>query len=85
MIQTDENNPIIRANRYFLREGEQTVEEIPSDEILHIKTDYRSNWFTDRETRVTYGIWGSSRFTSLKQAIRAKYNSMNNRIALKML
>lgn len=79
---TDENNPIIRANRYFLREGEQTVEEIPSDEILHIKTDYRSNWFTDRETRVTYGIWGSSRFTSLKQAIRAKYNSMNNRIAL---
>jgi len=79
---TDENNPVIIAERYFLREGETTVEEIPADEILHIKTDYRSNWFTDSEGRVTYGIWGSSRFTSLKQAIRAKYNSMNNRISL---
>lgn len=79
---TDDNNPVIVAERYFLREGETTVEEIPSDEILHIKTDYRSNWFTDSEGRVTYGIWGASRFTSLKQAIRAKYNSMNNRIAL---
>ena len=78
----DEYNPIIKPQRYILREGEQTVEEIPVDEILHIRTDYRSNWYTDNEERVTYGIWGSSRFTSLKQAIRAKYNSMNNRIAL---
>jgi len=78
----DEFNPIINPERYILREGEQTVEEIPADEILHIRTDYRSNWYTDNEERVTYGIWGASRFTSLKQAIRAKYNSMNNRIAL---
>jgi hypothetical protein len=78
----DEFNPIINPERYILREGEQTVEEIPVDEILHIRTDYRSNWYTDNEERVTYGIWGASRFTSLKQAIRAKYNSMNNRIAL---
>ena len=78
----DEINPIILAERYFLREGEATVEEIKADEILHIRTDYRSNWFTDSEERVTYGIWGASRFTSLKQAIRAKYNSMNNRIAI---
>jgi hypothetical protein len=78
----DEVNPIITAERYFLREGESTVEEIRSDEILHVRTDYRSNWFTDSEGRVTYGIWGASRFTSLKQAIRAKYNSMNNRIAI---
>jgi len=78
----DEVNPIILAERYFLREGESTVEEIRADEILHIRTDYRSNWFTDSESRVTYGIWGASRFTSLKQAIRAKYNSMNNRIAI---
>jgi hypothetical protein len=78
----DEINPIITAERYILREGEQTQEEIRADEILHVRTDYRSNWFTDSEERVSYGVWGSSRFTSLKQAIRAKYNSMNNRIAI---
>tara|TARA_Y100001972_G_scaffold121617_1_gene165938 strand:- start:35359 stop:36762 length:1404 start_codon:yes stop_codon:yes gene_type:complete len=79
---TDEANPVITAERYILREGEATQEEIPADEILHIRTDYRSNWFEDGEGRTTYGIWGASRFTSLKQAIRAKYNSMNNRIAI---
>jgi hypothetical protein len=79
---TDENDPVITAERYFLREGETTEQEFPADEILHVRMDYRSHWFTDNEARVTYGIWGSSRFTSLKQAIRAKYNSINNRIAL---
>jgi hypothetical protein len=78
----DEDNPIIVAERYILRKGEQTEQEFPAKEILHIKTDYRSNWFEDSDTKMTYGIWGASRFTSLKQAIRAKYNSMNNRIAL---
>ena len=78
----DENTPVIAAQRYFLREGETTMQEFPADEVLHVRMDYRSNWFTDNENRVTYGIWGSSRFTALKQAIRAKYNSMNNRIAL---
>lgn len=79
---TDENDPVITAQRYFLREGETTEQEFPADEILHVRMDYRSHWFTDNEERTTYGIWGSSRFTSLKQAIRAKYNSINNRIAL---
>jgi hypothetical protein len=79
---TDEVNPVITAERYILREGETTQEEISADEILHIRTDYRSNWFIDGEERTTYGIWGASRFTSLKQAIRAKYNSMNNRISI---
>jgi len=79
---TDENDPVITAERYFLREGETTEQEFPADEILHVRMEYRSHWFTDNEARVTYGIWGSSRFTSLKQAIRAKYNSINNRIAL---
>lgn len=78
----DDINPVIEATRYFLREGETTEEEIAADEILHIRMDYRSHWFTDNENRTTFGIWGSSRFTSLKQAIRAKYNSINNRIAL---
>ena len=78
----DENTPVIVAEKYFLREGETTMQEFPSDEILHVRMDYRSNWFTDNENRVTYGLWGASRFTALKQAIRAKYNSMNNRIAL---
>ena len=78
----DANDPVIRAERYFLREGETTMQEFPSDEILHVRMDYRSNWFTDNENRITYGLWGASRFTALKQAIRAKYNSMNNRIAL---
>jgi hypothetical protein len=79
---TDENDPVITAQRYFLREGETTEQEFPADEVLHVRMDYRSHWFTDNEERTTYGIWGSSRFTSLKQAIRAKYNSINNRIAL---
>ena len=78
----DEDNPIIVAERYILRKGEQTEQEFPVKEILHIKTDYRSNWFEDGDSKMTYGIWGASRFTSLKQAIRAKYNSMNNRISL---
>jgi len=78
----DDKDPVIKAERYFLREGETTVQEFPSKEILHIRMDYRSNWFTDNENRITYGLWGASRFTALKQAIRAKYNSMNNRIAL---
>jgi hypothetical protein len=78
----DDNDPVITAERYFLREGETTMQEFPSSEILHIRMDYRSNWFTDNEARITYGLWGASRFTALKQAIRAKYNSMNNRIAL---
>jgi len=78
----DQNTPVISAQKYFLREGETTMQEFPADEVLHVRMDYRSNWFTDNENRVTYGIWGASRFTALKQAIRAKYNSMNNRIAL---
>tara|TARA_R110000737_G_scaffold322961_1_gene335448 strand:+ start:2230 stop:3651 length:1422 start_codon:yes stop_codon:yes gene_type:complete len=78
----DDNDPVITVEKYFLREGETTMQEFPADEILHIRMDYRSNWFTDNETRTTYGIWGASRFTALKQAIRAKYNSMNNRISL---
>ena len=78
----DENTPVTVAERYFLRENDMTEQEFPADEILHVRMDYRSNWFTDNEGRVTYGLWGASRFTSLKQAIRAKYNSINNRIAL---
>ena len=49
---------------------------------MHIRIDYRSNWFVDNKGRKTYGIWGASRFTSLKQAIRMKYNTMNNRLSL---
>ena len=78
----DENDPIIKAENYYLREGETTFQEFKADEILHFRMDYRSNWFTDNESRITYGVWGASRFTSLKQAIRAKYNSINNRISL---
>ena len=46
------------------------------------RIDYRSNWFQNRLGRKTYGIWGASRFSALKQPIRAKYNSINNRVAL---
>lgn len=67
---------------YHLREGQYTSQLFPRDEILHFRIDYRSNWLTDSKSRVTYGVWGASRFTSLKQGIRAKYNSLNNRIAL---
>ena len=78
----DEENPIIRADKYMLREGSMYEREMPASEIMHIKIDYRSNWFTDDKLRKTYGIWGASRFTALKQPIRMKYNSMNNRVSL---
>ena len=78
----DEDNPIINANIYMLREGTSYERAIPKNEILHIRIDYRSNWFTDNKLRRTYGVWGASRFTSLKQPIRMKYNSMNNRVSL---
>ena len=80
--QTDRMNPIIDPTTYIIREGDATEEQFSSDEILHIRIDYRSNWFTDSENRDTYGVWGASRFSSLKQAIRAKYNTLNNRMAL---
>lgn len=78
----DEENPIISADKYMLREGSMYEREMPASEIMHIKIDYRSNWFTDDKLRKTYGIWGASRFTALKQPIRMKYNSMNNRVSL---
>lgn len=78
----DEDNPIIRADKYMVREGTMYERDIPAKEIMHIKIDYRSNWFTDNKGRRTYGVWGASRFTALKQPIRMKYNSMNNRISL---
>ncbi len=78
----DEDNPIIEAKTYMLRESTSYERAIPASEILHIKIDFRSNWFTDNKLRKTYGVWGASRFTSLKQPIRMKYNSMNNRVSL---
>lgn len=78
----DESNPVIEPHTYVLREQGQFESRFPVDEIWHMKIDYRSNWFTDNLGRKTYGIWGSSRFESLKQPIRAKYNSINNRISI---
>jgi len=78
----DEDNPIINPTTYMVREGTSYERAIPAREILHVRIDYRSNWFTDNKLRRTYGVWGASRFTSLKQPIRMKYNSMNNRISL---
>lgn len=78
----DEDSPIIRAVTYMLREATLYEQAFPADEILHIRIDYRSNWFTDNKGRRTYGVWGASRFTSLKQPIRAKYNTINNRVSL---
>ena len=73
----DEDSPIIRPVTYMLRETSLYEQAFPADEILHIRIDYRSNWFTDNKGRRTYGVWGASRFTSLKQPIRAKYNTIN--------
>ena len=79
------SDPIINAKTYILRETDGGIAgelSFPSEEILHIKIDYRSNWHKDNKSRWTYGIWGASRFSSLKQPVRAKWNSINNRIAL---
>ena len=78
----DKDNAIYTPDKYLLRENARDSAIYPASEILHIKIDYRSYWFMDRMGRWTYGVWGASRFSALKQAIRAKYNSMNNRIAL---
>ena len=82
IFDATEDNPITRATKYLLREMKLNAKEIPSNEILHIKIDSRSNWFVDNRGRKTYCIWGASRFSALKQAIRMKYNSMNNRLSL---
>jgi hypothetical protein len=76
------DNPIMKATHYLFRENETYPQTFAAKEIWHIKMDYRSNWFQDRLGRWTYGVWGASRFSSLKQPIRAKYNAINNRIAL---
>tara|TARA_R100000234_G_scaffold118927_1_gene100515 strand:+ start:85 stop:1470 length:1386 start_codon:yes stop_codon:yes gene_type:complete len=81
-FNADEENPIIRPDQYILREQKYNTVAIPAQEILHIRVDYRSNWFVDNKGRKTYGVWGASRFTALKQAIRMKYNSLNNRLSL---
>ena len=75
-------NPIIRPVTYMLREATTYEKAISATEVLHFKVDYRSNWFVDNKGRSTYGIWGASRFSALKQAIRMKYNAMNNRVSL---
>jgi len=82
MFDASEDNPIISADKYLLREMRLNAREIPASEILHSKIDYRSNWFVDNRGRKTYGVWGASRFSALKQAIRMKYNSLNNRLSL---
>jgi len=81
-FNADEENPIIHAEKYIMREQKYNTVSIPAQEILHIRVDYRSNWFVDNKGRKTYGVWGASRFTALKQAIRMKYNSLNNRLSL---
>ena len=78
----DKDNPVIKPVTYMLREATSYEKAIPASEIMHTKIDARSNWFTDNKGRKTYGIWGASRFTALKQAIRMKYNSLNNRVSL---
>lgn len=77
-----EDNPVMNANYYLFRENKVDTQVFNADEVWHIKIDYRSNWFRDRLGRWSYGIWGASRFSALKQPIRAKYNSINNRVAL---
>ena len=81
-FHADEYSYIMTNDYYILREGQYSQMLFPQSEVMHFKIDYRSNWFEDTKTRQTYGVWGASRFSSLKQAIRVKYNSMNNRIAL---
>jgi len=81
-VYATEANPIMEAKYYRFREQQVDMQTFPADEILHFRLDARSNWYQDYLGRWTYGVWGASRFTSLKQAIRAKYNTINNRIAL---
>jgi hypothetical protein len=78
----DENTPIMSNDFYILREQGINSMVFPRSEIIHLRTDFKSNWFEDTKMRQTYGVWGQSRFSSLEQVIRVKYNSMNNRIAL---
>ena len=73
---------IMESKFYLYKENAMNSARYLANEIMHIRIDYRSNWYMDRSGRWTYGVWGASRFSALKQAIRAKYNSMNNRIAL---
>jgi hypothetical protein len=78
----DQNSPIMTNDFYILREQGIDTMVFPRSEIVHFRTDFRSNWYEDTKLRQTYGVWGQSRFSSLEQVVRVKYNTMNNRIAL---
>ena len=49
-------------------------EEIRADEILHVRTDYRSHWFIDNEERYTYGLWGALGSRAAKEVIEEQLN-----------
>jgi hypothetical protein len=54
----------------------------PRSEIVTSEQTTNQTGLKTAKLRQTYGVWGQSRFSSLEQVVRVKYNTMNNRIAL---
>lgn len=82
-LDTDKLNEVFSRDAYVLNEdgdGEPTI--IQPYNILHFGIDYRSNWYTDRVGRETYGVWGKSRLEPLEFTIQTKYNTLTNKVAM---
>jgi hypothetical protein len=77
------NEEVIQdGDLYVLNEGTIDMKTIDQWKILHVSTEKRGNWFTDKFERKTYGIWGAPRIEPTKFALQAKHNTLTNKVAM---
>lgn len=79
--EEEELDEVFSRELYVLNEADNN-RRIKPHKILHFSIDSRSNWFTDRMGRETYGVWGRSRLEPLKFTIQTKYNTLTNKVAM---
>jgi len=70
------------ADYYVLNEGKKDMKMIESWKILHLAAERRSNWFTDKFDRRTYGVWGAPRIEPTKFPLQAKHNTLTNKVSM---
>ena len=71
-----------KGDFYVLNEGTPQETKIEPWKILHFSVEKRSNWFTDKFDRDTYGIWGAPRLEPTKFSLQAKHNTLTNKVAM---
>lgn len=81
--ETDMDETIHEGNWYVLNEDAPDAMQVyPARDVLHMAINKRGNWYTDREGRDTYGVWGERRLAPIKFALQAKQNTLSNKVAL---